>query len=406
MPDKKREVFENEYKHALQKFKDEKQAFFVNHPELKLKPKKASVERRTKASVERKPKKEKVNKFITPFLQYRILLQQGNPVAFTVAQKMWRDLPREEKGKYISEVANMDTEQEKKISKDEFKILDSFNGMPTKPLTAHNIFVKQLKTTYKGDSNQFIAFAAKEWKKIDEDHKKRLEQESEDQASIWREKMKDYIMKFPLEQRMVMFAKFKISQTPKSSRKRNAEEHNGNATKDKIKREKITSRIEPLTFESDDSDIKNSSRKKKKVMTTDSEAENSQQKPVEPPKAKKKKEVKEPLYPSQSTAHYFMTQVYEGKLSKIAKAYKKLDPKEKEKYRNKVKQQQTAFLVEVGKYVKSLSGDRETMEAFTRKTQALKKKQKDELSWHVSTGTDNERTTSESSDSSSDSDSS
>lgn len=379
MPEKKREIYLNQYKAAMEEYNKTKQDFFETHPELKIKKKRKVIEKKDKVRAE----KVKKPLLLTPFNLYRKeLLKQGNPV-LSVAQKMWRDLPNDEKGRYIKEVLNMDTDQLKKISKDEMKILDSHNGMPDRPLSAYNIFVKQLKPSYTGDIKEFLKYVSTKWKSLDEKAKNRLQLESNQQTEVWHRNMEAYIRKLPVEQQPMMFSKYNVFHTPAKGRKRKIkEEQNGEAGSKKQSKEG--------TDDSEDSDDDPKLKKKNK---------NGELSPAKSPSPKKKK-LQEPHYPSPSTAHYFMTKVYEGKPHKIAKAYKKLGNKEKATYRNEMKKLRTEYYTNVGTYIKSLSSD-ET-KAYQLKMEEQKQQQRSELSWHINTGTDDETKRSSSSESDSD----
>lgn len=392
MPDKKREVYVNQYKDALQEYRKIKAEFFITHPEMKLK--KGSKTSTGKQNLNVKAEKVKKQLLLTPFNQFRKeLLEQGNPVALNVAQKMWKDLPNEEKSKYILEVVNMATDQDKKITRDEMKILDVYNGLPNRPLSAYNIFVKELKPTFTGNVKDFMAYASLKWKDIDEKEKSRLNLQADEDTEKWRRKMENYIKKLPVEQQPMMFAKYKVFQTPNKARKRKIKEEL-NGTDESVKVIKIIKKnLQSGSSDSDDEISKAPSPKKTMVKV-----ETAMEKPSSP----KKKKLKEPTYPSQTTAHYFMTTIYDGKPHKIAKAYKKLDQKEKSGYRDAMKKLRHEFLLNVGNYVKTLDSDE--VKAYRLKMEEYKKKQNGELSWHINTGTDDEKTAhSSSSDSDSDS---
>lgn len=153
---------------------------------------------------------------------------------------------------------------------------------------------------------------------------------------------------------------------------------------------------------SESDEVSTISKKKKKK----NEVESSQELPTVKPTSPKKKKIQEPEYPSQTTAHYFMTKIYQGKPSKVAKAYKKLDQKQKAQYRNEMNIQRRAFLPAVAKYMNE-TGSKEVAEQLQKKLKDFREQQTKDIAWHEDEGTDAEKPKRAiSTDSDSDSDSS
>ena len=111
-----------------------------------------------------------------------------------------------------------------------------------------------------------------------------------------------------------------------------------------------------------------------------------------------KKKINEPEYPSQSTAHYFMSKVFKGKESRVAKAYKKLDPEQKKIYKKTFLDERKAYLMELVKYLKSLPEKEKA--SYRHKLDKFKQAQKEATKWHVDHKTDVESNNDDDSDSS------
>ena len=511
-----------------------KEEFFKAHPDLS-KQKRASSkmsEEKKKAIEQRKIVEAQKKLRLTPFNQFRKdLTKQGNPVAIKIAQKMWRDLPIEEKGKYIREVMNMESDAVKMISRAEMKIFDDYSGMPKRPITAYQQFTRDFIADLPAGPGRvpkhIVPLAAAKWNSLDPVEKARLQKEADEKMKIWRRKMEVYIKKMPEEQQLMMFSKYKIFPIPsqrtpkkrvffvqngKETSENEAEtksEQNGKETSSKevttskksLKRviysddeasdsdattkkksknnkksddevtpkkkgkiieesdndksptrksktnENLNSEVSPKkknkTVEKSEGEAtptkkskgnenlnrEESPRKKNKTIEESDSFADSEESPTKKskknensnsevsPKKKskqdaivdnssekldeqtfKKRKMKEPKYPSQSTAHYFMTKIYEGNPHKIAKAYKKLDKKEKLKYRNEMLILRQKFLKKLSKYIPELSSDQ--AKDFRLKMDELMKQQKEETSWRINTGTDDEISDSDSSDSS------
>lgn len=97
---------------------------------------------------------------------------------------------------------------------------------------------------------------------------------------------------------------------------------------------------------------------------------------------------REPKYPSQSTAHFFTTNIYEGKPYKVAQAYNRLNPELKKKYRKQMKDKKRAFLLKAKKYITQL--DQSRARSYWSKISDMKAEQQNDIKWHKSSGTDEE----------------
>lgn len=481
LSEKKREPYLKKYQEEVAAHKKNVIEFFNNHKELK----------KGKNTVSKKPEKiakirAKLMKpsFLSPFTLYRQeLSKEGKIYAFPLAQKMYKELPDEEKFKYVTAVLSLDCEegQEKRVSKEEMKILDSVNGLPKRPLQPYNIFVQNLKKNYDGENKDFLRYASDCWKDLSQEKKDKLQEQSNQYLAEWRVKMEAYIRTLPKEQQHVMFAKHKIYQKnrrtkeeleqskilkekkssekltkPKSSDDDISSDEDAAPSKKKkvnerketnvTERKKITESIPALSPKktrkdsllSSGSDGSNflltqgkstkaiksikelspkkngtssqkstsldSPKKRKLISESSQEDDKSMIKKVkkisessqEAPRSPKKKKIKAPEYPSQTTAHYFMSKVYDGSSGKVAKAYKKLGASQKKEMREKKKDSLVIFLTQARVYVASLDEDGKL--AFKQKVKEEKEKQADEISWHINTGTDDENSEDDSSD--------
>jgi hypothetical protein len=453
LPANKKEKFEKAYRDELAEFTEKKKKFFADNPDLKGKKKKRIRDRKGDSNPGREPKKKK-QLIITPLNRYReILREEGNVIAYNVAQNMWKSLPIEEKGKIITEVANMETDEEKKITKEELKIMEKSMGVPSRAMTAYNIFCHRFKKKFAGSSKEFIFEASKAWKSIDEEEKASLQKESDMQHEEWRTKMIAYIKTMPKEQQPLLMSKHNLFNTskkaddtiksPKKNVKKEKKDSESSSSTQEAKKSKKRKANEETNGAKSSSDVA-SPKKKKKISERESSVEKTPKKknakisessveisPVKkaaspekssktkesspekspkkkddssPEKKSKKQKSKEPVMPSQSTAHFFMSQ-YEGKPGKIAKAYKNLDGLKKAQLRDEMRKQRAAFFTKVQDYIQPLA--KSEIIAFQDKMRKTKEEQKKAVErWHVDNGTDVDKKEESSSDSSDDSDSS
>lgn len=394
---KKQEKYKKLYHNEMIEYKKKVAKFYEKHPELKPK---------ITPRVRGQPKELS---FYTSIMYFRESLNKdGNPVALAVAQKMWRALPPKEKGRYINELANLETELPKRFSKLDHKLLDSYNGIPSRPYSnAYNVFVRKFNQNYHGDPKQLLATAAEGWKNVTPEEKARYQKTADKEMDDWIERMKVYIETIPPAGRAMVEARFDLK---KLIRKRKSKALNEEKASKKIKIEENLNKsaISYVPHEAFDkglfSDDSTASQKKKKKNGERSPEKESPAKSASPEKSpKKKKKLSMPEYPSQSTAHYFMTKVYDGKPKKVAKAYLKLDRKQKKAYREKCVKERNDYLQQLGLYMAQLDALEKT--DAQKKIVEARDSQKLLLDWHTSTGTDDQNAD-ESSSSSDDSDSS
>lgn len=392
LPDKKKNSYIEQARVLGEEYVKKKANFMKNHPELKRK----IIIDSSKAKAKPKPKNDGP---MTPFSFYREQIsKEGNFLNFTVVQRMWKNLPIEEKGKYILELVNLKTDRPKKILPAERKYMDAYSGLPPRPLSAYNLFGQNFRTTYNGDMRNYIVNQAAAWKKIDKSEKLRLQNESDELTKKWREDMLAYIQKLPEEHQPFMYSKYNLFKPEKTESKRKAKSER--TINDSLPNKKIK------LSEDSDSVAETVSRKNKISESSFSSKEKSPEKSPKKmeksvksiEKSPKKSQKKAPEYPSQSTAHYFMTKVYEGKPHKVQKAYKKLSRSQKQVYRKSMDINRNNYLLLTKEYLKELSEAELAM--FQLKAKAEKQKQQDDIAWHVDTGTDEEEGNSSGSDSS------
>lgn len=382
----------------------------------------------------------------SPFNAYRDTLTSGE--SHHVAQKMWKDLHPEEKVKFIKLIANMDTAEKKVISKDEWKILEQegFNGMPKKPNNAYQLFVADFAKTYTGERKRMIEVTAVAWKNLGEVKKKIYNEKHDEAIEKFRVQLKKYIKGLPKDKQPLMMQKFKKelgeerkrknsnnetilddtkSEPPKKKKKKDREEKPM-----KIKQSPSTNDYEELLVEAPkkkNKEVESPQKKKevespekKKIKKNGESSQESFKKDKSSPKkkpvlssdeseekvfgSKKKSKSKALVFPSQTTAHYFMTRIYKGNRKNITEAYKSLSKSMKAKYFSEMKREKQKFLETVAEYIKTASP--EEVVDVKLKSKATKQQQLKELGWHKEKGTDDESRARPSSDSSSDSDSS
>lgn len=406
LPEKKKDVYLQAYRTDQVEYKVKVKEFFKNHPELR-EAQNQKVLKDQSIRRARNPAKAKEHAVLTPFHYYRDqMTKDGNTLTYPVMQKLWKDMSKIEKGQYVSELVNLETKQEKKITTAEIKLMESYAGLPSRPLSAYNIFVQNFRANFEGDTKDFMSSVSAAWKNLNEDEKKQLHMQSDALTENWKRDMEAYIKSLPKEQQPSMFAKYKIFQTKDKSMKRFNQEKTKNEKQEKPaitvhdgpppnKKAALTMNDGPSPIKKPALTIHDGSPPFKKQKTA---SESSAKSPERSPK--KKNKIKEPEYPSQSTAHYFMTQIYKGKQKKVKKAYEAEYPSQKLIYRQQMKERRLKYIKEVAAYIEQLStADRLKFEEGIKE---LKAQQTKDIAWHENKGTDDEHN-SNTSDSDSDS---
>lgn len=81
------------------------------------------------------------------------------------AVEMWGQLPDVDKGYIVSELQKFANEMPTRISRQEQKFLDAYNGQPTLRFgNAYNVFVHRYRQDYRGDNKHFVTAVTTAWK--------------------------------------------------------------------------------------------------------------------------------------------------------------------------------------------------------------------------------------------------
>lgn len=100
----------------------------------------------------RKRVKQRKQKPLKAFTYYCSQVNKENKLSFFQMRKTWRELPSEEKGRYINELINLETNEEKKITPTDIKLLRIYQGEPRRPPNPFHLFVQNFRAGYKGDT--------------------------------------------------------------------------------------------------------------------------------------------------------------------------------------------------------------------------------------------------------------
>lgn len=436
----KQEQYKAQYKIELKEYAEKKAELLRNCPELVKKRAKRDQKAKTpkdKKVRERKSKPELP--YITPFMIYRDeLAKEGKTISYHDAQQLYKNMPDEEKMKHIQTLLALDTHLEKQFSTQEQKILKNPNGMPARPLNAYNYFLKDLCQDKSIDRKEILKTSSILWKSIDPEKKAIYLDKHQKEVEAWQEKMRIWFQTLPVDQRSEQMAKHGFLSKLESTKKRKRIDESliissqaPQATEsDPKKRKKQTTLDGIVTIKKEEPKEKSvinfipesptkqpkasniqvtnvsslsksvdvetpTKKKKKKGFESDASSIEST------PKKKKFKEVVESFgpYPSLSTAHYFMTQKYIGKPSKVAKAYGKLSKQDKKKLFAEMQQIKSEYFAKLKKFAAESSSYAEKAKTFHEKK---RQEQEQNISWYEENGTDK----SDDSDESEDSDSS
>lgn len=418
LSDAEREKYSKMYENDLKKFHEEKIRFYEKYPELAItrkdKYKKEKIKNERKKLDGDKPSKKKVKAekecaYITPFLVFKQeLLQQGRAVPHSDALSLYGKMPDEEKLTYIKKVIDMETTREKQFSNSEMEILKYSNGIPKKPVTSYNSFVKDL--CQKMVSKEALKIASTEWKALDPEKKKEYEDRYKRELEQWQEIALKRISEMPKEQQAEQLAKYgllkKIDRAGAKRRQSVYIPSNEDSEISSPKKPKKESKQGAVEFpaeknfsHAEEFAVKISeSPKKENNWKNSSEPIDSNASELASPKKSKFKNFLASLgeYPSLTVAHYFMTKKYAGKPNKIAKSYAKLSRFEK-------KIMLEAIENEKKEYLKKLKNFLEREPKYAEKVKELhvkqKNAQKENLDWYKSSNTDEESSSENSDDS-------
>ncbi|KAL7042058.1 hypothetical protein ACKWTF_001003 [Chironomus riparius] len=422
LPATKQEQYKAQYKVELKAYAEKKAELLRNCPEL---VKKRAVRIRTtkdKKVRERKGKPELP--YVTPFMIYREeLAKEGKTITYHDAQQLYKNMPDEEKIKHIQTLLALDTHLDKQFSSQEQKILKNPNGMPARPLNAYNFFLKDLCKDTSIDRKEILKTSSILWKTIDPEKKAVYIAKYQNEVEAWQEKMKLWIQTLPVEQQSEQMAKHGFLSKLESTKKRKRNDDSLMSLQnppliesDPKKRKKQTTLDNIVTIKKEEPkeksviniipasptkqskvsnaqianvsslsktvDIDTPTKKKKKGFESDASSIDST------PRKKKFKETVESFgsYPSLNAAHYFMTQKYTGKPSKVAKAYSKLSKHEKKQINAEMKKIKNDYFLKLKKFATENTNYADKVRNFHTSN---RQEQEQSISWHTAKGTDN-----------------
>lgn len=373
------------------------------NPELKKPRKKYDSVPSVKKKTEKeggKPEKEET--IVTPFKIFHKELKEKNPaIKFRDAQIQYQNLGDQEKLSYINKVLYLETNLDKIFTSDEKKIMKHSSGMPVRPFSAYNSFVQsKIKNSSLGKGKSSMKIISDMWKTATPEEKSYYEQKFKEDLEKWKHDMMEWINTLPMDQRAEQVAKHKLF-AKSNKRKREDSVSGGEEMVVKIEQENIRNIIEIAQLD------KNSPKKKK--IASDNEGIMSSPSPskknqtavdwdqvfdTNKTSSPKKDNVERQLaalgeYPSQTTAHYFMTKKCEGKSAKkVAKAYKELSKSEKKKLFQEMIRAKNSYLNKLKECAKKLDPKHSAKVIEFHKQN--KEQQEKSLSWHTASGTDNE----------------
>jgi hypothetical protein len=389
----------DEYKQKRKEHATKLAEFYKKNPELNINCSLGSIKDRAKISrLFPDTKDVKFTETVTPFSLYRDRLREGgNSVSLFTANFMWENMNDSEKSKYVTEVANMDITKKKEFTRSELVLIDK--TILDYPYEKPPISIKSfLRAKQKRERKEQVPISS-----LTHYGREYLEEEYKQLKTNYLRKMEKWIRKQPEELQPMLIVQSELYS--KLGEKRKLEEigsdeepwKKGNIRKnDEAESESDfeysstnTNEIKLMNYEPlrEYNNVETGSKGCQRE--TDDFNKPMKRKFCENPKRCKSERKKEPPYPSQFTAHYFMKNVFQGKPHLVAFAYKKLDSTTKKKCRQEMKSTQKAYLLKVPGYIKQL--DRERIAGYSNKLKMLKEKQLEEIHWHVSTGTDDEK---------------
>lgn len=130
--------------------------------------------------------------------------------------KNWREMSDLDKAPFIRAVAeDYECLKEKKISKEEQKILDTYNGIPARPLHPFNEFIKDFQKSYAGESKERFREASVAWKNINAEDKQKYFDKSEANTEVFRAALEKYVSGLPAKEREETWNKLRLSKKMK-----------------------------------------------------------------------------------------------------------------------------------------------------------------------------------------------
>lgn len=375
---------------------------------------------RTKKAKEHKVKEEPI---ITPFkIFYQEIKDSGEPLKYQQIQQMYKHLSDPQKLQYINKVIALDTPLEKLFTIDEKKMMKHSSGMPQRPLSSYNSFVREQNY---GDQKLSMKEVSELWKKLSDEEKKYHEDKAKEDNERWKEEMLTWIKTLPVEQQAEHLAKNKLLKGDKRKRKRadtvdvkvetnkpsviqevQQEDRETSPKKKKKNWEIFGGQTSPLMspknekpekkneeiVSSQASPLKNEKPEKKDLNDTNLDFDRvlNMSKTSSPKKESFEKIIASlGPFPSLTTAHYFYQTKCEGKSAKKAsKAYNNLSKSEKEKLRVEMKKVRNDYLAKLTESAGRIGSKHQNKVISFHKVN--KEEQASATSWHKPDQTDDE----------------
>lgn len=341
-------MFEKEQAEYLVK----KEEFCKAHPELQ------DNSKASRAKIVHERKASKAFDFY-----WKQISQDVEELTYAEARARWKKLSEQEKVKFILEFIEKDKDGEKRITGAESLIVAKHHGLPKEPNEMYRHFAKRFGETKTGAAKiaeKGLSQAAEDqWKTLTASDKNDLIEDFLKVYDDWVVDLEIWIRRRPKEQHTILFNKFRKHFDPKAR---------------EMKRQKVVKSMSKFPY------------------CLDKLEEIRSQKSNVKPAAKKVPEtepvhVGEPPYPSQTTAHYFMKS-YEGNPHALAETYRRLDKKTKSKLQREMIKSRAKSMLAIKNYIKTLSPS-----SAAKYQKSLRKHgflQRNTLTWHCSTGTDDE----------------
>lgn len=128
----------------------------------------------------------------------------------------WREMSDMEKAPFIKAVSeDYESLRERRISKEEQKILDSYNGIPVKPMHPFNEFIKDFQLNYHGESKERFREASVAWKNMNSEDKQKYLDLAEAKTEIYRQDLETYVSGLPSKEREETWIKLRLSKKMK-----------------------------------------------------------------------------------------------------------------------------------------------------------------------------------------------
>ncbi|CAO1358397.1 unnamed protein product [Diamesa tonsa] len=203
LPPKKIAMYNDRYKDSYNEYREKLESFYVAHPELR---------------VVIKSKSRGETKMHTPlnFFVEKMQAESATTLHRNDLMKNWKEMSDLDKAPFIRAVAEDFTSlKTKKLSKEEQKILDTYNGIPARPLHPFNEFIKYFQKNYSGESKERFRLASVAWKNMDAEDKQKYFDKAEANTEAFRADLEKYVLGFPVKEREETWNKLRLSKKMK-----------------------------------------------------------------------------------------------------------------------------------------------------------------------------------------------